>query len=93
MSEFGNDLIEALNEAVAHSKGDGPAIVHVPVDPAEVRKEIGVTQADMAVFLNMSLSGYRKWEQGRREVSGPANVLLRVIQREPDAVRRALDAT
>jgi putative transcriptional regulator len=38
----------------------------------------------------MSLSGYRKWEQGQRRVSGPAETLLRLIQKEPDAVKRAL---
>jgi len=28
MSAFGNDLIRALTEALAHAKGSGPAIVH-----------------------------------------------------------------
>ncbi len=44
----------------------------------------------MAPLMGMSLSGYRKWEQGQRRVSGPAATLLRVIEREPDAVQRAL---
>ena len=44
----------------------------------------------MAPLMGMSLSGYRKWEQGRRQVSGPAANLLRVIAREPEAVKRAL---
>jgi putative transcriptional regulator len=46
----------------------------------------------MAELMGMSLSGYRKWEQNRREVSGPANILLHVIEREPEAVKRALSA-
>ena len=28
MSTFGEDLIQSLNEALAHAKGEGPAIVH-----------------------------------------------------------------
>ena len=44
----------------------------------------------MAPLVGMSLSGYRKWEQGARRVSGPAATLLQVIRKEPDAVRRAL---
>ena len=32
------------------------------------------------------------WEQGRRQPEGAARVLLKVIKREPDAVRRALAA-
>jgi putative transcriptional regulator len=42
--------------------------------------------------MGMSLSGYRKWEQGVREVSGPALTLLRVLEHEPEAVLRALRA-
>ena len=90
MSTFGEHLIQSLNEALAHAKGEGPAIVTAPVTPREVRKEAKLTQAQMAPLMGMSLSGYRKWEQGTRRVSGPAATLLRVIQREPEAVRRAL---
>jgi putative transcriptional regulator len=90
MSSFGEDLIQSLNEALAHAKGDGPAVVHAPVDPREVRAQAKLTQAQMAPLMGMSLSGYRKWEQGQRRVSGPAATLLRVIAKEPDAVRRAL---
>ena len=90
MSDFGEDLIQSLNEALAHAKGEGPATVHAPVDPREVRMQARLTQPQMAALMGMSLSGYRKWEQGRRRVSGPAVALLRIIEREPDAVRRAL---
>ncbi len=90
MSTFGEDLIQSLNEALAHAKGEGPCIVHAPVAPREVRKQSQLTQAQMAALMGMSLSGYRKWEQGRRRVSGPAATLLRVIEHEPNAIRRAL---
>ena len=90
MNTFGNDLIQSLTEALAHAKGEGPANVHVPVAPREVRKQAKLTQAQMAPLMGMSLSGYRKWEQGTRRVSGPAATLLRVIEREPEAVKRAL---
>ena len=33
MSTFGDDLIQSLNEALAHAKGEGPAIVHALVTP------------------------------------------------------------
>ena len=93
MSDLGEDLIQSLNEALAHAKGEGPATVHAPVDPREVRMQARLTQPQMAALMGMSLSGYRKWEQGRRRVSGPAVALLRIIEREPDAVRRALLAS
>jgi len=90
MSSFGDDLIQAMGEALAHARGEGPAIVHTPVDPREIRTRAKLTQAQMAPLMGMSLSGYRKWEQGQRRVSGPAAALLRVIAKEPAAVRRAL---
>ena len=90
MGTFGEELIQSLNEALAHAKGEGAAIVHAPVTPREVRKQVKLTQAQMAPLMGMSLSGYRKWEQGTRRISGPAATLLRVIQQEPEAVRRAL---
>ena len=90
MSAFGEDLVQSLNEALAHAKGEGPAIVHTPIVPSEVRKQAKLTQAQMAALMGMSLSGYRKWEQGTRRVSGPAAALLRVIRHDPNAVRRAL---
>ena len=90
MSTFGDDLIRSLSEAVAHAKGEGPAVVHTPVAPREVRERAHLTQVQMAPLMGMSLSGYRKWEQGTRGISGPAANLLRIIEKEPEAVKRAL---
>ena len=36
MSTFGKDLIQSLSEALAHAKGNGPAILRGPVTPHEV---------------------------------------------------------
>ena len=86
MTVFGEDLIQSLGEALAHAKGERPALVHVPLNPREVRKHAGLTQAEMAPLMGMSLSGYRKWAQGQRAVSGPASMLLRLIAWEPEVV-------
>ncbi|WP_288960538.1 helix-turn-helix domain-containing protein [uncultured Sulfitobacter sp.] len=90
MSNFGDDLIQSLGEAVAHAKGEGPAVVHAPLEPRMVRVRAKLTQKQMAPIMGMSLSGYRKWEQGQRRISGPAAALLEMLDREPAAVRRAL---
>jgi len=90
MSTLGDDLIQAMNEALAHAKGEGPAVVHAPIAPREVRELVKLTQAQMAPLMGMSLSGYRKWEQGQRRISGPAATLLRLMQKEPEVVKRAL---
>jgi len=33
VSTFAEDLIQSLNEALAHAKGEGPAVVHTPLTP------------------------------------------------------------
>ncbi|MDE2738552.1 MAG: helix-turn-helix domain-containing protein [Rhodobacteraceae bacterium] len=94
MTKFGEELIKAMTEAVAHAEGKAVGYrVHHPIDPREVRKTAKLTQKEMAPLMGMSVSGYRKWEQGRRTVSGPAEVLLRVMAREPEAFRRAVQTT
>lgn len=38
----------------------------------------------------MQMVTVRNWEQGVRHPEGPARILLQVIDREPEAVMRAL---
>lgn len=98
VTRFGDDLIAALGQALAHAQGDESAAAAVhrfqtdrgAVDVKAVRKRVGLTQEQMARIMDLSVSGYRKWEQGRRAVSGPARSLLYVMEREPEAVIRAL---
>ncbi len=59
-------------------------------DVRAVREKFGMSQADMATFLNVSKRTLENWEQGRRGPTGPAQTLLRIMEREPRAVRRAL---
>ena len=54
---------------------------HHRLDPARGSGACNLTQAQMAPLMGMSLSGYRKWKQGTRRVSGLGATLLRVIER------------
>jgi putative transcriptional regulator len=98
MSKFADDLIQGLKEALAHAEGKdvpGMRIHHVDVEKVDakaVRRKLKLTQDRMAMLLGTSTSGYRKWEQGQRVPSGAARTLLKVMDREPDAVLRALQA-
>jgi len=96
VSRIGQQIMEGLDEALAHARGEavpGLKVHHVEiddVDPKTVRRRLKLTQEQMAGLLGTSTSGYRKWEQGNRAPSGAARTLLRVMEREPDAVLRAL---
>jgi putative transcriptional regulator len=57
-----------------------------------VRKRLGMTQPEFAARFGIPVGTLRDWEQKRRRPEGPARVLLTVIDREPEAVKRALSA-
>ena len=55
MSTFGEDPIRSLGEAAAQARGGGPAVLRASATPREIRKQSGLTQAQMALLLGMSL--------------------------------------
>jgi len=61
-------------------------------DVKGIREQFGFSQSQMAAFLNVSKRTLENWEQKRRGPTGPAQTLLRIMEREPRAVRRALRA-
>ena len=50
------------------------------VELRTLRHSLGLTQPQMAERLGVSTSGYRKWEQGERGISGPVLILLEQIK-------------
>ena len=96
MTKAGKSITAGLQDALAYVQGDtsrGHAqVVQVPVegDVKAIRKRLGLTQAAFAQRYGFELSSIRNWEQGRRQPEGPARVLLLVINKEPEAVQRAL---
>jgi putative transcriptional regulator len=90
------ELKAGMEEAIAHAGGQKTAgrlrRVYVPdIDVADLRMRLGLSQEDFADAFGVSVGTIRGWEQRRREPEGPARVLLTVIDREPEAVLRALD--
>ncbi len=63
------------------------------VDVRGIRERLKLSQSDFAARFGFTASAVRQWEQGRRQPHGPARVLLTIIDREPNAVRRALEST
>ena len=96
MNAAGNSILTGLQDALAYARGDVTRgqthIVPIPdtVDVKAIRKRFGLTQVAFAKRYGFELSSIRNWEQGRRQPEGPARVLLLVIDKEPEAVQRAL---
>lgn len=84
------ELLASVRDAGAHLKGRRRAGVRTdrftPESVAAVRARLKLSQAQFARAFGISLDTLQNWEQGRREPTGPAKVLLRVASRHPDAV-------
>jgi putative transcriptional regulator len=94
MSKAGQKVLRGLREAVAHAKGEASGVVvHAPaeVDVKAIRTKLGLSQSVFCARYGFTLDSLQNWETGRRRPEGPARVLLTVIDREPEAVRRALE--
>lgn len=60
------------------------------VDVRNIREKLKLSQSEFADRFGFTAAAIRQWEQGRRQPNGPARILLTIIDREPNAVRRAL---
>jgi putative transcriptional regulator len=92
---IGAELIEAMSDALAYTKGKraGYRVHHFePDDVRMVRVNLKMTQAEFARTFHVGLKTLQKWERGERRPTGPAAALLQVIRHDPKAVKRALDA-
>jgi len=88
-------IMAGLEDALAYADGDsvrGRAhLVKVAdVDITQLREKLGLSQDRFAALFGLSARTVRNWEQGVRHPDGPARILLQVIDREPEAVMRAL---
>ena len=96
MSKLGKRLIKAAKsaQAIARDAADPTTYkVHVPakVDVRAIRTKLKMSQSAFAARFGILPSTLRDWEQNRRHPDGAARVLLMVIDKEPDAVTRALE--
>ena len=94
MSKLGSRMIQSANEALAYASGEVSAgfVVHKPVDVKALRTRLDLAQPEFAARYGLSVGTVRDWEQGRTVPDRPAQVLLRIIDAEPELVRRVLQS-
>jgi putative transcriptional regulator len=93
----GARILQGAREALAYAQGKADASlyrIHVPseVDVKTLRRELGLSQAEFARRFGFTSARVRDWEQGRSKPDGAVRAYLMVIEREPKAVERALNA-
>lgn len=97
MSKAGSRILQSAREALAFVKGEADGvdhIIHIPpqVDVRAIRQKTGLSQKAFAARYGFSFGRIRDWEQGRSNIDAPSRILLTIIEKEPEAVERALSA-
>lgn len=92
---LGNEVEEALGEVLSHVRGGIDLPCRIVDDPTAeriraLRKRMRLSRQKFADRFGLDARALQDWEQGRRVPDRSARVLLTVIDREPEAVERAL---
>jgi putative transcriptional regulator len=90
-------IAAGLTDAIAFAEGEVDLKgfrVHAPADinVMKIRKNMGLTREAFAMRFGLQVGTVRDWEQHKRKPDGAARVLLTVIDKNPEAVTRALTA-
>jgi putative transcriptional regulator len=88
------EIMQGMEEVLRWARGEEvPGMrIHFPPggDVAAIRKRTGLSQPAFARQIGVSVATLRNWEQGRRYPDGPARVLLALLAKDPEIVRRTL---
>ena len=89
--EEGRDIWQEVLDGVREIQaGKGKkASVSLPV-AARVRKASGLSQAEFAEILGVSVRTLQDWAQGRRNPSGAAATLLKIAEKNTTLLREAM---
>ena len=86
-------LVSSMEEMDGIVRGEGAPSREFKVTPVEVRairKSTGLSQQKFAKVIHVAVGTLKNWEQGHRDPSGPAKVLLQVIKKDPKHVMDTL---
>jgi putative transcriptional regulator len=93
-TRLGRKVERALREVLAAQRGGRPLRIVAAVDEhpdvVGIRRRIGLSRQKFADRFGLDVRALQEWEQGRRQPDRAARVLLAVIDRNPQAVIRAL---
>ncbi len=86
MSAAFDSIKQGMTEAIEHAAGKPiKAVEHKPpdIDVESIRNKVGMSRAEFASSVGVTVGTVRDWERGQRTPRGPALILLNVIAREP----------
>lgn len=91
MSKAYESIKRGLEEALEFAQGrDNGTKLHVlpRVNVKNLRLRTGLTENDFAAAIGISINTLRGWERGVRNPRGPALVLLHLVDKDPQTMRK-----
>lgn len=85
---IGEELLDAVRDIKAGRTGRRFTAESYPV--VRAREKSGLTQAEFARLLGVSVRTLQDWEQGRRAPTGAARSLLLIAEKRPNVLRQIL---
>lgn len=88
-----NDLAQSLEEAKAIRQGKVQPSRQFRIaapDARAIREKVGLSQREFAQLIGVSIDTLQNWEQHRRNPSGPAAALLRLVSAAPEMALHSL---
>ena len=82
---IGAELLQAIRDVKGGRHGAKYRIEANEVVAARLKS--GLSQAQFAAALRISPRTLQQWEQGRRQPSGAAETLLKIVARHPEVLR------
>jgi len=92
-SELFEELLDSVEEAgqiIRSQKAASRKFNFAEPDVRAIRKQVGCSQSKFANLIGVSVRTLQNWEQGHRHPTGPAKVLLRLVQSNPESVFKQL---
>jgi putative transcriptional regulator len=92
---LGESIVRGLEEAAAWARGETQLrtrVIYVPddVDVHAIREKSGLSQSQFAERYGFNPRTLQDWEQGRARPDSAVRAYLTVIDRNPNAVEKAL---
>ena len=84
--DIGAELLLSVRQMKA-GKGKVVATVEVPA-VTQARMKSGLSQAEFANLLGVSVRTLQDWEQGRRQPSGAARTLITIAEQQPMVLKQ-----
>lgn len=88
-----DELLESVKEMDRIAKGkEKPtrSVTFAEPQVQRIRERTGLSQTKFARLIGVSRRTLENWEQGRRRPTGPARVLLRLVENDPEHAIRTL---